>query len=85
MKQPVDHLAIGSVMDHCVAAHVGLPVDQQACASLGRGTTSIVDLNRGGHAGCEHDAGGTSSIWMRTGMRWARRTQVKMGLTVATP
>jgi DNA-binding MltR family transcriptional regulator len=29
--------------------------------------------------------GGTSSIWMRTGMRWARRTQVKMGLTVATP
>src|SRR5260370_13805267 len=29
--------------------------------------------------------GGTSSIWMRTGMRWARRTQVKMGLTLATP
>jgi hypothetical protein len=29
--------------------------------------------------------GGTSSIWMRTGMRWARGTQVKMGLTVATP
>jgi hypothetical protein len=29
--------------------------------------------------------GGTSSIWMRTGMRWARRTQVNMGLTVATP
>jgi hypothetical protein len=29
--------------------------------------------------------GGTSSIWMRTGMRWARRTQVKIGLTVATP
>src|SRR5215469_18783959 len=29
--------------------------------------------------------GGTSSIWMRTGMRWASRTQVKMGLTVATP
>src|ERR1700680_3116892 len=29
--------------------------------------------------------GGTSSIWIRTGMRWARRTQVKIGLTVATP
>ena len=29
--------------------------------------------------------GGTSSIWMRTGMRWARLTQVKVGLTVATP
>jgi hypothetical protein len=28
---------------------------------------------------------GTSSIWMRTGMRCARRTQVKMGLTLATP
>jgi hypothetical protein len=29
--------------------------------------------------------GGTSSIWMRTGTRCAKRTQVKMGLTVATP
>src|SRR5712691_6009495 len=28
---------------------------------------------------------GTSSMWMRTGMRWARRTQVKIGLTVARP
>ena len=28
---------------------------------------------------------GTSSMWMRTGMRWARRTQVKIGLTVASP
>jgi hypothetical protein len=28
---------------------------------------------------------GTSSIWMRTGTRWARRTQVKIGLTVTTP
>src|SRR5205085_6667366 len=28
---------------------------------------------------------GTSSIWMRTGMRWASRTQVKIGLTLAKP
>src|ERR1700730_4704221 len=27
--------------------------------------------------------GDTSSMWMRTGIRWARRTQVKMGLTVS--
>src|SRR5262249_32468547 len=26
---------------------------------------------------------GTTSMWIRTGIRWARRTQVKMGLTVA--
>jgi hypothetical protein len=30
-------------------------------------------------------SGGASSIWIRTGMRWARRTQVKIGLTVPTP
>ena len=29
--------------------------------------------------------GDTSSMWMRTGMRWARRTQVKIGFTVAIP
>src|SRR5258708_16703198 len=30
-------------------------------------------------------SGGPSSIWIRTGMRWASRTQVKIGFTVATP
>jgi hypothetical protein len=35
MKQPVRLLAVGSVVDYCVAAHVGLAVDQEACASPG--------------------------------------------------
>src|SRR5260370_9718950 len=30
-------------------------------------------------------SGGTSSMWIRTGMRWASRTQGKIGFTVATP
>ena len=41
--------------------------------------------NGRGHPAERTTPGGTSSIWMRTGMRWARRTHVKIGLTVATP
>src|SRR6476469_6580786 len=58
MRRPVRLLAVGSVVDYCVAAHVGLAVDQQACASLGWRTISIVDLNCGGHAGRKDDIGG---------------------------
>ena len=38
-----------------------------------------------GHPGDQNDAFGTWSIWMRTGILCASRTQVKIGLTVATP
>jgi hypothetical protein len=47
--------------------------------------SSVIDLDGGGHAGRNNDARRPRSICMRTGMRWARRAQVKIELTLATP
>jgi hypothetical protein len=38
--------------------------------------------NGGRHPAERTTPGGTSSMWMRTGMRCAKRTQVKVGLRV---
>jgi hypothetical protein len=46
-----------------------------------RAGTSI-DHNGGRHPAERTTPGGTSSMWMRTGMRCAKRTQVKVGLRV---
>ena len=45
-----------------------------------------IDLHGGGHS-CRARSthSGTSSMWMRTGIRCARRTQVKIGFTLARP
>jgi hypothetical protein len=43
-----------------------------------------MDLDRCGLAGDRRTPAGTLSVAMRTGMRWARRTHVKAGLTLAS-
>jgi hypothetical protein len=46
---------------------------------------SRFELHGGGHTSASTTPSGTWSIWTRTGMRCARRTQVKIGLTLASP
>ena len=71
--------------------------DHAASVSLPQGATTSTAGSAGGSRGLRIDLhvavmpatrrtpSGTWSMWMRTGMRWASRTQVKIGLTVASP